>query len=95
MALAWPEGNRAGPLFPRLLLGLSAKMNLDRHRAENQLLSSDLIFLLNSFSAAALAIISPMMKKVGGSLNLQHFLRISTVGLDPVEKCLSFPSEAG
>jgi hypothetical protein len=48
MALPWPHGNRAGFLFPSLLLGLSAKMNLDRDVAANQLVSSGLIFLLKS-----------------------------------------------
>jgi hypothetical protein len=46
MALPWPDGNRAGFLFPSLLLGLSAKMNLDRDLPANQLSVSGLIFLL-------------------------------------------------
>jgi hypothetical protein len=29
MGLTWPEGHGAGSLFPSLLLGLSAKLNLD------------------------------------------------------------------
>jgi hypothetical protein len=48
MALPWPEGNRAGPLFPSLLLGLSAKLNLDRDRGANQVFNSGLMFLPNS-----------------------------------------------
>jgi hypothetical protein len=44
--------------MPRLLLGLSAKMNLDRDAVENQLLSSDLIFLSNSSNAASLGMTS-------------------------------------
>jgi hypothetical protein len=81
MALTWPEGNRAGPLFPRLLLGLSAKMNLDGNAPENQLLSSDLIFLSNSSNDAPPTITSPLMKKVGVPSTLKQQI--------------SFPSEAG
>src|ERR1700749_169147 len=44
MALAGPEGNRRKPLFPRLLLGLSAQMNLDRDAVETQLASCDSMF---------------------------------------------------
>src|SRR5262249_40291652 len=42
MTLPWPEGNRPSGLFPRLLLGLSAKMNLDRDRVAYQLLEQRL-----------------------------------------------------
>jgi hypothetical protein len=58
MALPRPDGNRARRLFPSLLLGLSAKMNLDRDVAANRLVSSGLIFLLN-LSAVRFRISSP------------------------------------
>src|SRR5215831_18533236 len=51
MAAPGPWGNRARSLFPRLLLGLSAKMNLDRHRLANQLLNSCLKFQSNHGNA--------------------------------------------
>jgi hypothetical protein len=38
MAVPLPRGNLRGPLFPRLLLGLSVKMNLDGEQLANQLL---------------------------------------------------------
>jgi hypothetical protein len=99
MALRWRQGNQQGGLFPRLLLGLSAKMNLDRDGFANQLLSSDLIFLSNSSNAAPAAIASSPTKKAGGTPTLSHRLRKFTAGLDPVEKSaeapISFPSEAG
>ena len=65
MALRWPFGNQRGGLFPRLLLGLSAKMNLDGDAPENQFLSSDLIFLLNSLNADPITVAPPLMKKAG------------------------------
>jgi hypothetical protein len=67
MALRWLLGNQRRRLFPRLLLGLSAKMNLDRDGLENQFLSSDLIFLPISSNAAPLAVASLQKKKVGSS----------------------------
>src|SRR5262249_44092939 len=44
MTLPWLEGNRPSGLFPRLLLGLSAKMNLDRDRVDYLLLEQRLDF---------------------------------------------------
>jgi hypothetical protein len=58
MALRWRQGNQRRGLFPRLLLGLTAKMNLDRNAAANQLLNSNLIFLLKSSNRAVPAIMS-------------------------------------
>ena len=46
MALPRLSGNGPGRLFPRLLLGLSAQMNLDVEIAENQLLNGNLSFLV-------------------------------------------------
>jgi hypothetical protein len=37
MAAPMARGNLPGPLFPRLLLGLSVKMNLDGEALANQL----------------------------------------------------------
>src|ERR1700730_10459213 len=51
MALRWPRGNRPSAFFPRLLLGLSAKMNLDGERLANQLLNNGLNVLPNRFDA--------------------------------------------
>jgi hypothetical protein len=51
MALAGPEGNRRNRLFPRLLLGLFAQMNLDCDDAENPLLSRDSMFPTNHMNA--------------------------------------------
>ena len=65
MALRWRQGNQRGRLFPRLLLGLSAKINLDRDLLENQLLRSGLIFLSNSSNGAPLGAASPGKKKAG------------------------------
>ena len=85
--------------IPRLLLGLSAKINLDRDAPANQLLSSDLIFLPNSSNGAPAGGYTVMNEKRSGSPDLQHWLRKSTAGLDPVEKSgrvrVSFPSAAG
>src|SRR5581483_8060026 len=47
MAAPVPRGNLPGPLFPRLLLGLSVKMNLDGEALANRLLNSGLSLLLN------------------------------------------------
>src|ERR1700758_4077580 len=47
MALRWPQGNRRSRLFPRLLLGLSAKMNLDGEAVANQHFISGLSLLSN------------------------------------------------
>ena len=47
MAAPVPRGNLPRPLFPRLLLGLSVKMNLDGEAFANQVLSSDLNGLSN------------------------------------------------
>jgi hypothetical protein len=44
MAVVGPGSNRAQPLFPRLLLGLSAKMNLDRESALERLLEVPVAF---------------------------------------------------
>jgi hypothetical protein len=45
-----PQGNRPMSLFPRLLLGLSVKMNLDGERLANQLFSNGLSLLSNRLS---------------------------------------------
>src|ERR1700755_1006107 len=50
MAMRRPQGNRQRPLFPRLLLGLSVKMNLDGEKLANQLLNSALSSLPNGSS---------------------------------------------
>src|SRR5262249_5586997 len=50
MALPWPWGNQPGRFFPRLLLGLSPQMNLDREQPANQLLNGNLIFQSNRLS---------------------------------------------
>jgi len=50
MALPWREGNRRKPVFPRLLLGLSAKLNLDRESAVQQRLDLLVEFLEGNFS---------------------------------------------
>src|ERR1700761_858114 len=47
MAAARQRGNRRGPLFPRLLLGLSAKMNLDAETLRKQRLRTDVTSLMN------------------------------------------------
>jgi hypothetical protein len=47
MAMRRPQGNRRRRLFPRLLLGLSVKMNLDGEKLANQLLNSGLRLLPN------------------------------------------------
>jgi hypothetical protein len=99
MALRWREGNQRGGLFPRVLLGLSAKINLDRDKPENQLLSSDLIFLPNSSNGAPLTAGVATKEKGRGSPDLPSLFRRFTAGLDPVEKSaeapISFPSAAG
>jgi hypothetical protein len=48
MAPGQPAGRAFPKEMPSLLLGLSARINLDRDAPANQLLSSDLIFLPNS-----------------------------------------------
>ena len=47
MAAQVARGNRPEPLFPRLLLGLSVKMNLDGEAFTNRVLNSDLNGLSN------------------------------------------------
>src|ERR1700759_966428 len=47
------RGNRRRPLFPRLLLGLSVKMNLDAEQLANQLLNNGLSRRLEAFRAYA------------------------------------------
>jgi hypothetical protein len=97
MALRSLQGNQREGLFPRLLLGLSAKMNLDRDALENQFLSSDLIFLAISSNAAPLAAASSQRKR-SGVAGLPRLFRNFAAALDPVEKSaaapISFPSEA-
>ena len=76
MAASRLEGNGPNVLFPSLLLGLSAQMNLDRKPPENQhlsgrtgaagqLFSSGFILFSNSSIEVSPLIFSPLMKKVG------------------------------
>jgi hypothetical protein len=51
MARGQPAGRAFPKEMPRLLLGLSARINLDGDALENQFLSSDLIFLSNFSNA--------------------------------------------
>src|ERR1700761_4705297 len=53
MAMRRPQGNRRWALFPRLLLGLSVKMNLDGEALTNQLLICDFNVLANRFGPHA------------------------------------------
>src|SRR5215813_11069576 len=53
MASGQPAGRAFPKEMPSLLLGLSARINLDCDGLENQLLSSDLIFLSNSSNDAS------------------------------------------
>src|SRR3981081_834360 len=65
MARPGPEGNRRAGLFPRLLQGLSRAQGFPLAATQNQLFSSDLIFLSNSANEVSPLIISPLTKKVG------------------------------
>jgi hypothetical protein len=64
MAPGQPAGRAFPKEMPSLLLGLSAKINLDHDTPANQLLSRDLIFLPNSSNAAPLTA-DIVTKKVG------------------------------
>ena len=93
MALRWREGNQRKGLFPRLLLGLSAKMNLDGDTPENQLLSSDLIFLLNSSNGRADHNHVVTNEKGRGFPDLSRLFRNVTVRLHLVEKSAGYADQ--
>ena len=59
MAAPAPRGNLPGPLFPRLLLGLSVKMNLDGEARANQVFIDGLNALSNRFDAKDRLLINP------------------------------------
>ncbi len=59
MAAPVPRGNLPGPLFPRLLLGLSVKMNLDGEAVANRVFINGLNVLSNRFDAKDRFLINP------------------------------------
>jgi hypothetical protein len=67
MASGQPAPGAFPKEMPSLLLGLSAKMNLDGDMLENQILSSELILLPNCSNGALAAITSPPWENWGST----------------------------